>query len=72
MGFPKKLDNDVLFQFIKEYADKYNQFTPSPGFLAPYFGVSRPCIHQKMKILEKRGLIKRFKKGANVTAYIVI
>ena len=72
MTFIKKLDNDVLFAFMKDYAKKYNQFTPPPGFLSPYFGVTVQCIHQKLNILEKRGLIKQIKRKKNNIAYIIL
>jgi DNA-binding MarR family transcriptional regulator len=72
MTYPKKLDSGELLEFMIAYAKKYNQFTPTPGFLAQFYNVTIPCIHQKLKQLEKRGKIVRLKRNKNFVAYVIV
>ena len=72
MAFARKINNDELWEFIKDFSKKYEGLTPGAGFLKTYFKVSLQCIHQKLAIFERKGYIKRLKKGKNYISYIVI
>ena len=72
MTYERKVDNDEIWDFIKKYSIEYKGFTPHAPLMAGIFGVTVQCIHQKLHMFEKKGLIKYLKKNKNNVAYIII
>jgi repressor LexA len=59
----------AVLNFVKKYKDE-NEFMPSIKEIADYFKTNKPNIVQHLRLIEKKGYIKRCSKARSIVILI--
>ena len=72
MTFVEKVSADQVYEFIQDFASRYENHVPSVGLMAGIMKVTPKTIHVKLNDLEARGLIVQIKKEKNRVTYKLV